>query len=107
MSKLPIMFTLGVLFAGPASAEEGFLFKVENDLSGTMTVSVDGTTKCTLEAGKRCEILLAEETGHAYSYSLAGGAPIAFDPGNLEATDLCRIGANGTRCTDPDGKPTN
>jgi uncharacterized membrane protein len=95
------------MLASAAMAQEGFTFKVENHSAGAVTVSVDGSSKCTLDPGKSCDVLVRDEDAHSFAYSLAGAAPVSFAPGNLEAVNLCSIDAKGAHCTDVDGKPTN
>jgi len=60
-----------------------------------------------LAAGGTCTVTVKDEGQHTYAYSLAGGAAVSFQPGNLEAVDLCKIDAKGAHCVDPNGTATN
>jgi hypothetical protein len=71
-------------------------------------VSVDGKTACSLAAGATCTVSVKDvENQHSYAFALAGAAPVAFNPGNMETVDLCKIDAKGAHCAGADGTATN
>ena len=91
--------------APSASAETGYAFTVENDLSSAMTVFADGKSECALDPGKSCRITVQNfEAKFAYAN---GANRTAFTAGNLEMTDVCKIDSAGAHCTDPSGNATN
>jgi hypothetical protein len=107
ISMMKLAFTAVIaftMFATAASAEEGFAFTVQNDTGTAITVYANERSKCDLVPGGSCRITVPSEDT-SFSYAKAGGARIAFSPGNLEAIDLCRLNANGeVHCVDPYGK---
>jgi hypothetical protein len=102
-----LALTAGLAFAGAAAADEtGYAFKVENASAGAAAVTVDGKSVCDLAAGGRCTVTVSTDE-HAYAFSLAGGAPKAFSPGNMEMVDVCKIDTSGIHCVDTTGVATN
>ena len=88
-----------------ASADTGYAFTVENDLSSAMTVFADGKSECALDPGKSCRITVQNFEA---KFTYANGANrTAFTAGNLEMTDVCKIDGAGAHCTDPSGNATN
>ncbi len=103
-AALAMSFVLcGSAFAGDTAYE----FRVENASGAAAGVTVDGKSACVLAVGGTCTVTLKDEGQHAYAYSLAGGVAVSFQPGNLEAVDLCKIDAKGAHCVDPNGTATN
>lgn len=96
-----------VLCASAFAGDTAYAFKVEYASGGAASVTVDGKSACALAAGSTCTVTVKDEDAHAYAYSLAGGTAVSFQPGNLEAVDLCRIDAKGAHCADPSGTATN
>jgi len=95
-------------FCGSAAADESaFAFKVENASGGPATVMVDGKQTCSLAQAAICTVTIKDTDAHTYAFALAGGASMSFEPGNLEAVDLCKIDAKGAHCMDPAGTATN
>jgi len=96
-----------ILFAQSTHADTTtYEFTAKNNSAGPMTIAIDGKVSCSIEAGKSCRLSFAREDV-ALTYSLAGGAPVAFSAGNIEATELCSIDNAGAHCFDPTGRPTN
>lgn len=105
-SQLSAVCLLAV-FVQPASADTTtFEFTAINKSASPITVSADGKVGCAIEAGKSCRMKFANEDA-ALTYSLAGGAPVPFTTGNIEAADVCNIDAKGAHCLDMAGQPTN
>jgi hypothetical protein len=97
--------TLGlVLCAGSAEAGTAFAFTVQNDTAAPMTVFADGKSKCDVAPGGSCRVMVAS-ADTAFAYSKPNGEKIAFDPGNLESVDLCKVDTNGAHCVDPNATP--
>ena len=109
MSRKIIIAALAMTaLCGPALAEEiGYQFKVQNASGGAVSVTVDGRSTCSLDAGATCTITIKDADQHDYAFALAGSAPMSFQPGNLEMVDLCKIDAKGAHCIDPTGSATN
>ena len=92
----------------PALAQEsGYAFKVKNASGGAAGVTVDGRSTCSLAADATCTVTVKDADQHAYAFSLAGGTPVSFQPGNLEMVDLCKIDVKGAHCIDTTGAATN
>jgi len=104
MIRFAIAFAAAA-FAGPAGA--AMAFKVQNASDGPASVTMDGKPVCAIAAGKSCTVDIADADTHAFAFSLSGGAPVNFKPGNLEMVDTCRLDASGAHCTDPTGAATN
>ena len=104
--KFGAAFGFALLAQGALADTTTYEFTARNNAAGPITVAVDGNVRCNIEAGKTCRLSVTREDA-ALTYSLAGGTPVSFDAGNLEATDLCNIDASGAHCVDTTGKPTN
>ncbi len=106
--SLKFVAALGlVLLARSAAAETtSYEFTAKNNSAGPITVMVDGKVSCKIDAGKSCKLDFSREDA-TLAYALAGGAPVTFTTGNIEAADLCNIDATGAHCVDPTGHPTN
>ena len=103
-----VVIAASLALCASAQAEDtAFAFKVENASGGAATVMVDGKQSCALKAAATCTVMIKDTDAHTYAFALAGGAAVSFDPGNLEAVDLCKIDAKGVRCMDPAGTATN
>jgi hypothetical protein len=110
MTKTISMTVLAASLAlcGPALAQEtGYAFKVQNASAGAASVTVDGKSACSLNAGGTCTVMIKDADPHAYAFALAGAAPMSFAPGNLEMVDVCKIDAKGAHCVDTTGAATN
>lgn len=112
MSKLTTRLSIALLafalpFATPAfAADSGYAFSVENDSAAAMTVYANGKSECDLAPSKTCRITV-HDPDTRFAYAAAGGAQVAFMPGNLEMVDVCKIDTSGAKCADPTGASTN
>jgi hypothetical protein len=110
MTKTIYVAALAVSLAlcGSAMAQESsYAFKVQNASGGAASVTMDGKSVCSLAAGGTCTVSIKDADQHAYAFALAGGAPMSFQPGNLEMVDVCKLDAKGAHCVDPMGTATN
>ncbi|MBV8976027.1 MAG: hypothetical protein JOZ13_01480 [Alphaproteobacteria bacterium] len=91
-----------------ASADDArYEFKVQNASGSAATLTLDGKQVCALAAGATCTVSVPDGNPHAYGFSIAGGAAIAFQPGNPEMVDVCKLDAKAAHCVDPTGAATN
>jgi len=106
MQRLFIAAAFALLAYQPVLAGTAYEIVAQNDSAGPLTVTIDGKTRCSADAGKNCTLSFAKDTA-AFAYSLAGAAPVAFKPGNPEIVEVCHIDSKGARCINTTGQPTN
>jgi hypothetical protein len=104
LASLAIATGLALSPAVPVLAQSGvihgYAFSVENDTAAAVTLYANGRSQCSVDPGKSCRIMVTKWES-TFAYAPAGGTEVAFNPGNLEAIDQCRLDTAGVHCIDP------
>ncbi len=89
----------GLMLISPAAqaATTTYEFTFQNDSAAPVTVFADGNSNCSAAPGTSCRVIVRNEDA-AFAYAKAEGDKVAFSPGNIEATDLCKLDTAGMHC---------
>jgi hypothetical protein len=93
------------MLATSAAAETAFLFDAQNTSTLALTIYVDGKPACHAAPGKSCRVLYTD-VDSPLSYSLGKGAPVSFDPGDIDIVSRCTFDGTTVRCVDSEGIST-
>ncbi len=77
---------------------------VQNQLSLTVTVSVDGEAKCSVAQGQSCDIGFNPEVAHTFGFTRRDGRQLTntYSPGQSDQ-QRCVIDKAGVSCDAPGG----